>query len=153
MLALVVASRFGLLFGLALWLGLGIALLSILPVVQKHLPAAKAREMGDAITARVDRLLYLAVALVIVAVASRVVIDRAAPPSSVVVPIAVMTLVRMLCALTFSPALRAFLVRMGDEASPPSDAEKNAFARLANARGLLLTLEVCLSLYALYAIS
>jgi hypothetical protein len=152
-LAFVVASRFGMLFGLALWVGLGIALLLTLPIVQKHLPPPKAREVGDAITARLDLVLYAAVGLVVVALAARVFIDRAAPPGSLIIPVAVMTVARLLSALTLSPALRALLVRLGDEQASASDAEKGAFTRLAGARSLLLTLEVCLSLYALYAVS
>jgi hypothetical protein len=151
--AFIVVSRFGMLFGLALWVGLGVALLLTLPLVQKRLPAPQARELGDAITARLDGPLYLAVGLVVVAMVARVYIDRAAPPSSLVVPVAVMTLARLLSALTFSPALRALLVRLRDEKAPASEAERSAFGRLASARGLLLTLEVCLSLYALYAVS
>jgi hypothetical protein len=151
--ALVVASRFGLLFGLALWLGLGVAMVLTMPVIEKHLPQPQARELRDAITARLDGMLYVAVGLVVVALVARVYIDRAAPPSSLIIPVAVMTLARLLSALTFSPALRALLVRLRDENAPPSEAEKSAFVRLANARGLLLTLEVCLSLYALYAVS
>jgi hypothetical protein len=153
LLALVVASRFGMLLGLALWVGLGTALLLILPVIERHLDLAKAREVSDAVTARLDVALFLAVLLVLVALASRVVIDRAAPPAGLILPVAIMTVARLLSALTFSPALRALLMRMRDEAAPASDAEKSAFARLASARGLLLTLEVCLSLYALYAVS
>jgi hypothetical protein len=152
-LAFVVASRFGMLFGLALWLGLGVAMLLTMPVIEKHLPQPQARELRDAITTRLDGMLYLAVGLVVVALVARVYIDRAAPPSSLIIPVAVMTLARLLSALTFSPTLRALLVRLRDEKAPPSEAEKSAFARLANARGLLLTLEVCLSMYALYAVS
>jgi hypothetical protein len=152
-LAFVVASRFGLLFGLALWLGLGVAMLLTMPVIEKQLPQPQARELRDAITARLDGMLYLAVGLVVVALVARVYIDRAAPPSSLIIPVAVMTLARLLSALTFSPALRALLVRLRDENAPPSEAEKSAFARLASARGLLLTLEVCLSMYALLAVS
>jgi hypothetical protein len=124
-----------------------------MPVIEKHLPQPQARELRDAITARLDGMLYVAVGLVVVALVARVYIDRAAPPSSLIIPVAVMTLARLLSALTFSPALRALLVRLRDENAPPSEAEKSAFVRLANARGLLLTLEVCLSLYALYAVS
>ena len=153
MLAFVVASRFGMLFGLALWLGLGVAMTLTMPVIEKHLPQPQARELRDAITARLDGMLYFAVGLVVVALVARVYIDRAAPPSSLIIPVAVMTLARLLSALTFSPALRALLVRLRDENAPPSEAEKSAFARLASARGLLLTLEVCLSMYALYAVS
>jgi hypothetical protein len=153
MRAFVVASRFGMLLGLALWLGLGVALLLTLPVVQKHLPQPKARELGDAITARLDAMLYGAVGLVVIALLARIYVDRAAPPSSLIIPVAVMTLARLVSALTFSPALRALLVRMRNESAPASDAELSAFSRLAGARGLLLTLEVCLSLYALYAVS
>jgi hypothetical protein len=152
-LAFVVASRFGMLFGLALWLGLGVAMVLTMPVIEKHLPQPQARELRDAITARLDGMLYLAVGLVVVALVARVYIDRAAPPSGLIIPVAVMTLARLLSALTFSPALRALLVRLRDENAPPSEAEKSAFARLANARGLLVTLEVCLSMYALYAVS
>ena len=141
------------LFGLALWVGLAMALLLTLPVVERRLPAGQARELSDAITARLDGTLYLAVLLVVVALAARVIIDRAAPPSSLIIPVAIMTVARLLCALTFSPALRALLVRMRNESAPASEAEKSAFGRLARARGLLLTLEVCMSLYALYAVS
>lgn len=153
MLGLVVASRFGMLFGLALWVGLGVALLLALPVIERQLPAQTARELIDAVASRLDRVLYLAVLLVILALGARVVIDRAAPPSSLIVPVAVMTVARLLSALTFSHALRALIMRMRDEKAPASDAEKSAFTRLASARRLLLTLEVCLSLYALYAVS
>ncbi|HEY0713738.1 MAG TPA: hypothetical protein VGF45_13755 [Polyangia bacterium] len=153
MLALVVASRFGMLLGLALWVGLGTALLLTLPVIERHLDLPKAREVGGAVTTRLDLALFVAVLLVIVALGARVVIDRAAPPAGLILPVAIMTVARLLSALTFSPALRALLARMRDEAAPASDAEKAAFARLASGRGLLLTLEVCLSLYALYAVS
>ncbi len=154
--ALVVVSRFGLLFGLALWVGLATALLLTLPVIERMLPQVKAREVGGAITQRLDVPLYGAVVLVIAALVARVLIDRAAPPGSLIVPVAVMTVARLLSALTLSPALRALLVRLGDEQGntpSASDAGKAAFARLHSARGLLLTLELCLSLYALYAIS
>jgi hypothetical protein len=117
------------------------------------LPAPKSREVGDAITARLDLALFAALALVAVALAARIFIDRAAPPGSLVIPVLGMTVARLLSALSFAPAIRALLVRLGDEKAPASEAEKAAFGRLAGARGFLLTLEFGLSLYALYAIS
>lgn len=117
------------LFGLALWVGLGVATLLILSVFERHLEPHldpdKSREVQSAVLRRLQAALYLAVVLVIVALAARVVIDRAAPPTGLVVPVAIMTMARLL----------------------------SAWARLASVRQLLLSLEVCLSLYALYAVS
>jgi hypothetical protein len=153
LLALVVASRFGLLLGLSLWLGLGVSLLLMLPIVERQLPSPQARELAGAVIARLDKVLLGAAALVLVGLAARVLIDRAAPPTSLVVPVAVMTLSRLLSALTVSPASRALLGRLRDANAPASEAERSAFSRLQGARGLLLALEVCLGFYALYAVS
>jgi hypothetical protein len=153
LLALVVASRFGLLLGLSLWLGLGVSLLLMLPIVERQLPSPQARELAGAVIARLDKVLLGAVALVLVGLAARVLIDRAAPPTNLVVPVAVMTLSRLLSALTVSPASRALLGRLIDANAPASEAERSAFSRLQGARGLLLALEVCLGFYALYAVS
>jgi hypothetical protein len=124
-LALVVASRFGMLLGLALWLGLATALVLLLPSIEKRLPAAEAEPLMRALILRGDLALIGAVVLVVIALAARVLIDRAAPPGSVVLPVAAMAAVRVAAVVIRRPA----------------------------ARGLLLTLEVCLGLYALYAVS
>ena len=56
-------------------------------------------------------------------------------------------------ALVVGPAHRALRARMRDANAPASDAERDVFGRLQNAWLLLLTLEVCVGLYALYAVS
>ena len=147
--ALVIASRFGLLLGLALWLGLAAALLLAYPVIDKHLPTAQARPLAAALSGRFDAALFVALLLVVVSLAMRVSIDRAAPPGSLVAPVAVMGLCRVLLALALGPALRASLAKGGESGA----LEKRALARLLAARGLLLTLEVCLALYAILAVS
>ena len=123
--ALVVASRFGMLLGLALWLGLAASLLLSLPAIARHLPEGQSRELTAALVGRFDRLLVLAVALVLVGLGARILIDRAAPPTSLILPVAAMTLVRVV----------------------------SAFTRKAAVRTQLQSLEVCLGLYALWAIS
>ena len=153
MLALVVASRFGMLLGLALWLGLSAGLLLTLPTVTRQLGEGQSRELTAALVGRFDRLLLLAVILVLVGLGARVLIDRTAPPTSLVIPVAVMTLSRVLSAFIVSPTARALLNRLRDANAPASDDERSAFTRLQGARGLLQSLEVCLGLYALYAIS
>ena len=72
-----------------------------------------------------------AAALVLLGLGARVMIDQAAPPTSIGLPVAAMTLVRVV-SLIFLVARR-----------PAAPA----------VRSLLLTLEVCLSLYSLYAVS
>jgi hypothetical protein len=123
--ALVIASRFGMLLGLSLWLGLGVALLLTLPVLEKQLPPPEARQLAAVLNLRFDKLLFLALLLVVVSLGARVSLDRTAPPTSLIAPVAAMTLCRLLL----------------------------AFFRPLGARGLLLTLEVCLCLYALLAVS
>jgi hypothetical protein len=124
-LALVVASRFGMLLGLALWLGLASALLLLLPAVERQLPADQATPLSRALILRGDLALVGAAALVLIGLGARVLIDRAAPPTSIVLPVAAMAVVRVASLILRRPA----------------------------ARGPLLTLEVCLALYALYAVS
>jgi hypothetical protein len=157
--ALVGASRFGLLLGLALWLGLGVALVAQLPLLGRRAPPG---ELERALVRRVERLLWLALVLVGAGLLSRVILDRAAPPTTLVLPVAGMVLSRMLAGLAVSPSLRVLRARIEAEAVPEAPApdtnardaaERTAWGRLEGARRLLLTLEVCLALYALYAIA
>jgi hypothetical protein len=162
--ALVGASRFGLLLGLALWLGLGVALCLQLSLFARRTGGAPTAELAGALLRRLEISLLLAMILVIAGLLARVIIDRAAPPTTLVAPIAAMVLSRLLAALAVSPSLRVLHARLGssDEAdaaapaSPPAaatTAERSAFGRLESARRLLVTLEVCLALYAIYAIA
>jgi hypothetical protein len=151
--AFVVASRFSMLLGLALWLGLGAALLLVLPVLEKRLAAPQAGELSAAICGRLERVLFLAMALVLVGLGARMAVDRAAPPASLIAPVAAMGLSRLLSALAVSPSLRALLSRPRDASTPASADERSAVSRLSGARGLLLSLEVCLCLYAFLAVS
>ena len=131
MLALVVASRFGMLLGLALWLGLSSALVLLLPAVERQLPPEQAAPLSRALFLRGELALIGAAALVLLGLGARVMIDQAAPPTSIGLPVAAMTLVRVV-SLSF--------VVLRRPAAPA-------------VRSLLLTLEVCLSLYSLYAVS
>jgi hypothetical protein len=129
-LALVVASRFGMLLGLALWLGLSTALVLLLPAIERQLPPEQATPLSRALFLRGDLALVGAAALVLLGLGARVMIDQAAPPTSIALPVAAMTLVRVV-SLSFVVLRR------------PAPA----------VRSLLMTLEVCLSLYSLYAVS
>jgi hypothetical protein len=152
-LALVVASRFGLLLGLTVWTGLALATLALAPVVYAKLERAQADDVAQALFARVDRLLLGALGLLVVALGLRTVVDHAAPPGSLLLPLAGMTGSRLVAAFAVSPALRALRGRMGDANAPASEAERAAYGRLHGAWLILLTLEVCLGLYALFAAS
>jgi hypothetical protein len=158
--ALVGASRFGLLLGLALWLGLGVALCLQLPLFARRSGGAPTAALATALLRRLERTVLLAMILVIAGLVARVIIDRAAPPTTLVAPIAAMVLSRLLAALAVSPSLRVLHARVGsvDGDSEPAPAaatpaERSAFGRLDSARRLLVTLEVCLALYAIYAIA
>lgn len=152
-LALVVASRFGLLLGLTVWAGLAIATLALAPVVYAKLERAQADEVAGALFARVDRLLLGAMGLLLVALLARTILDRAAPTGSLLLPLAGMVGSRLVAAFAVGPALRALRVRMRDANAPASEAERAAYSRSHGAWLVLLTLEVCLSLYALFAAS
>jgi hypothetical protein len=157
--ALVGASRFGLLLGLALWLGLGVALCLQLPLFARRTGGAPAAALAAALLRRLELLLMVAVVIVVAGLVARVIIDRAAPPTTLVAPVAAMVLSRLLAAFAVSPSLRALHARLGPddavEAAPAgaTPAERSAFGRLEAARRLLVTLEVCLALYAIYAIA
>jgi hypothetical protein len=152
-LALVVAARFGLLLGLAAWFGLTLASLLLNPVLFKKLARPQAHEVAGALAARIDRVLLAAIALVLLALGARMVLDRAAPPSGVVLPIAGMIGSRLIGALVVGPAGRALHARVQDANAPANDAERGAFERLHAASIILLTLEACLGLYALFSVS
>lgn len=152
-LALVVGSRFGLLLGLALWTGLALATLALAPVIYAKLERAQADDVGQALFARVDRLLLGALALLLLALGGRAAVDQAVPPGSLLIPLAGMAGSRLVAAFAVGPAFRALRGRMGDSNAPATDAERVAFGRLHGAWILLLTLEACLGLYALFAVS
>lgn len=120
--ALVVATRFLLLLGLSLWLGLAAALLVVAPVLERE-------AIAPAVARRLDRALFGALGLVVIALAGRALVDGVAPATSLVAPVAAMAGARVLAALALSRT------------------------RLLAARPLLVTAEVCLALYALYALS
>jgi hypothetical protein len=152
-LALVVGTRFALLLGLTLWTGLAVATLVLAPVVYAKLERAQADDVAQAVFARVDRLLLGALVLLVVALSARVILDHAAPPGSLLLPLAGMAGSRLVAAFAVAPALRALRARMGDANAPASEAERSAHGRLHGAWLLLLTLEVCLGMYALFAAS
>jgi hypothetical protein len=149
----VVAARFGLLLGLAVWTGVAIATLALAPVVYAKLERAQADDVAGALFARVDRLLLGALGLLILTMGARVVLDRAAPPGSLLLPLAGMAGSRLVAAFAVGPAHRALRGRLRDANAPSSEAERSAFLRLHGAWLVLLTLEVCLGLYALFAAS
>lgn len=152
-LALVIATRFGVLLGLTVWSGLAIATLALAPVVYAKLERAQADDVAGALFARVDRLLLGALALLVVSLGLRAVLERAAPPGSLLLPLVGMAGSRLVAAFAVAPALRALRVRMRDANAPASDAERAAYGRLHGAWLVLLTLEVCLGIYALFAAS
>jgi hypothetical protein len=152
-LALVVASRFGLLLGLTIWTGVAVATLVLAPVVYGKLERAAADEMAGAVFARVDQLLLGALVLLGVALGARVVLDRAAPPGTLLLPLAAMAVSRLVAAFVVAHAMRAMRGRLRDASAPATADERNAYTRLHGAWLLLLTLEVCLGLYALFAAS
>jgi hypothetical protein len=152
-LALVVAARFGLLLGLSVWTGVAVATLALAPVVYAKLERAQADEVAGAMFARVDRLLLGALALLALTLSARVILDRAAPPGSLLLPLAGMAGSRLVAAFAVGPAHRALRGRLRDANAPASEAERSAYGRLHGAWLVLLTLEVCLGLYALFAAS
>jgi hypothetical protein len=149
----VVAARFGLLLGLALWTGVAIATLALAPVVYSKLERAQADEVAGALFGRVDRLLLGALGLLVLTMGARVVLDRAAPPATLLLPLTGMGGSRLVAAFAVGPALRALRGRMSDANAPASEAERAAFGRLHGAWLVLLSLEACLGLYALFAAS
>jgi hypothetical protein len=149
----VVAARFGLLVGLSVWMGVAAATLVLTPVVYAKLERAQADEVAAAIFTRVDRLLLAALALLVLTMGARVVLDRAAPPGTLLLPLAGMAGSRLVAAFAVGPAMRALRGRLGDANAPASEAERSAHQRLHGAWLVLLTLEVCLGLYALFAAS
>jgi hypothetical protein len=149
----VVAARFGLLLGLCVWTGLALATLVLAPVVYAKLERAQADDVAGALFVRVDRLLLGALALLVVALATRVSLDHAAPPSSLLLPLAGMAASRLVAAFALGPALRAFRLRLRDANAPANEHERSAHSRLHGAWLVMLTAEVCLGLYALFAAS
>ncbi len=152
-LALVVAARFGLLLGLALWIGLALAAPLLAPVLFSKLERASAEDVAGAIFRRVDHLLLASMALVFVALVARVALDRAAPHGGLLAPTAAMAAARLVAAMAVAPAREALRVRLRDANAPASDAERTAFRRLHGAWLLLVSLELGLGLYALYTVS
>ena len=150
---LALVAHFGLLLGLTLWAGLAVATLSLTPVVYAKLERAQADDVAGALFARVDQLLLAALAVLIVALGLQSVIDRAAPPGALLLPLVGMAGSRLVSAFAVNPALRALRVRMRDANAPASDAERAAYGRLHGAWLVLLTVEVCLAVYALFRAS
>jgi hypothetical protein len=151
--ALIVATRFGLLVGLTMWTGLALATLALAPVVYTKLERAQADDVAGALFARVDRLLLVALGLLLVSLAVQAVVEKSSPPGRLLLPLAGMAGSLLVAAFAVSPALRALRDRMRDANAPASEAERSAYGRLHSAWLVLLTLEVCLGLYALFVAS
>jgi hypothetical protein len=152
-LALIVASRFALLLGLAVWIGVALGTLLLVPVLFRKLARPQANELVGAVFARVDQVLLAALGVAALGLGSRVVLERAAPPSHMLLALGIMAGSRLVSTLAVGPALRAFLSRLRDANAPASDAERSAFSRLYGAALVLLAVELCLALYALFSVS
>jgi hypothetical protein len=148
---LAVIARFGLLLGLSVWTGLAVATLALTPVVYSKLERAQADDVAGALFERVDRLLLAALVVLAVALGARMIHDKAAPPGSLLLPLAGMAGSLLVAAFAVGPALRALRERMRDANAPASEAERNAYGRLHGAWLLLLLLEVLLGVYTLFA--
>lgn len=151
--AFVVASRFGLLLGLALWTGVAVATLAMAPVVYAKLDRAQADEVAGALFVRVDRMLLGALGLLVLSVVLRAAFERITPPGTLLLPLAVMAGSRLVAAFAVGPALRALRARLGDASAPASDAERAAHARLRGTWLVLLAVETLLGLFGLFAAS
>jgi hypothetical protein len=152
-LALVVASRFGVVAGLALWIAAGVAALVAVPLLFRKLERARAEEVAAALLLRLDFVVLGAALVLLVSLGARIALDGAAPPRTLLLPIAGALLSRLVAALAVGPAYRALRIRLANANAPASDAERAAFGRLHGASLLLHTLELCLIFYALYAVS
>ena len=150
---LVVVSRFALLLPLALWVGGGVALFLLTPVLFKRLERAQAGEVAGAVLRRADALFLACILLEVVGLAFRSYVDRAAPPAALVVPLGAMMASRLVSSLAVAPAARALRTRMRDANAPATDAERTAFGRLHALSTVLLAVEVMLGTYALFALS
>lgn len=148
-----VASRFGLLVSLAVWTGLAVSVLLLAQVLAAKLERPQSDEVAQAVFQRADQVLLGAIVLLGLALAARAWLDRSAPAGMLLLPIAVMVGSRLCAAFALAPALRALRGRMLDANAPASESERAAFRRLHGAWILLLALEACLGLYALFSIS
>jgi hypothetical protein len=146
-----VIARFFLLLGLSVWTGLALATLALTPVVYGKLERAQADDVADALFARVDRMLLVALSVIGVALGARVIHDKAAPPAHLLLPLAGMAGALLVAAFAVAPAMRALRQRLGDANAPASEAERSAYGRLHSAWLLLLILEVFLGVYTLFA--
>jgi hypothetical protein len=151
--ALVGISRFGLLLGLSVWVGTAFATLTLVPVLYSKLERPQADEVAGALFRRVDQVLMGALAVLLIALAARAILDRAAPPRELFLAIVAMTASRLIGALAVAPAQRAFRARLRDANAPASDGERSAFERLGRATVILLVLEVGLGLYGLFGVA
>src|SRR5688500_19929863 len=100
-----------------MWTGLAIATLALAPVVYTKLERAQADDVAGALFARVDRLLLVALGVLIVSLGVRSIVERAAPGSSLTLPMVGMAGSRLVAAFAVGPALRALRTRMRDRKS------------------------------------
>jgi hypothetical protein len=150
---LVKLSRFGMLLALSLWVGAAFAMFLSTPVLFKRLARPEAGEIAGAMLRRVDWLLVVCIVLVVVGLGFRIVRDGTAPPASLAGPIAAMVASRLVSAFAVAPAIRALRPRLRDANAPATDAERAAFGRLHGASMTLMTLEIVLGVWTLFAIS
>jgi hypothetical protein len=151
--AFLVAGRFGLLLGLAVWTGVAVATLSLAPVLYGKLERAQADEVAGGLFVRVDRLLLGALGLLAVAAVTRAVVERLMPSAFLLLPLVAMAGSRLVAAFAVGPALRALRSRLRDANAPASDAERAAHNRLRSTWLVLLSLETLLGVFGLFAVS
>lgn len=145
------AARFLLLLGLALWIGLPIALLLQSRIIGRYLAKPQTQDLMALLIPSLDRLLLVALGIVLLGQATLAFQNKALPPSPQLIVLGAMVLLRLLEAFAISAALRALRLRVREPNA--NDSDRRAFVRLYGTSHLLLGVEAVLAIILLLQIS
>jgi hypothetical protein len=148
---LAIAARFSTLLGLALWIGIPVAVLVQSRIIGRNLAKPQTQDLMSLLIPSFDRLLLVAFALVLVGQAMSVSLSRTLPPGHQLMVLGSMVGLRLIGAFAISAALRALRLRVREPNVTESD--RRAFTRLYGTSHLLIGVEAACAILFLFQTS
>jgi len=148
---LIPASRFLVLLGLALWIGLPLSLWLQSRILLKNHPKPLAQEITATLIPAMDRFLLAAMVFVVAGNAMMASTLKVLPSDPVLVTLGAIVVLRLLGAFAISTALRALRAR--NREATATDNDRRAFQRLLGTSMLLIGIEGALAIALLFQVS
>ena len=148
---LILAGRFLILLGLALWIGLSLSLWVQSRVLLRSYPKPIAQEITATLIPVLDRFLLAALVFVTTGHGILVSVLKVLPSNTALVMLGTIGVLRLLSTFSLSTALRALRARVKE--SPGAEGDHRAFQRMLGTSMLLFAVEGSIAIALLFQVS